>query len=141
MEEDEDSCDWLKAKVVEVQKAQDTVAVIVVSEDELKEVADIIGPWATGEDFVADLKMSSTCWFYHTETGKRCLVVLNTNTEDKDAVKTMRGLGKKAAAALQTKKTPVAHFFIGSSTDAWAAHFEASFHEANYEKTHKIESA
>ena len=135
------SCDWLKAKVVEIQKAQDTVAVIVVGEAELKDIASIIGPWASGEDFVADLKMTSTCWFYHAETGKRCLVVLNTNTEEKGAVKTMRGLGKIAAAALQTKKTPAAHFFIGSSLASVAAHFETSFHAANYEKTHRIESA
>ena len=135
------SCDWLKAKVVEMQKAQDTVAVIVVSEAELKDVASIIGPWATGDDFLADLKMTATCWFYHAETGKRCLVALNTNTEEKGAVGAMRGLGKKAAAALQSKKTPVAHFFIGTAVAPWAAHFESAFHAANYEKTHKIESA
>jgi hypothetical protein len=104
-------------------------------------MASVIGPWAAGEDFLADLKLTSTCWFYHAETGKRCLVVLNSNTDEAGAVKTMRGLGQKAAAALQTKKTPVAHFFIGTAIASGAAHFESSFHAANYEKTHKIESA
>ena len=65
-------------------------------------MAPVIGPWATGEDFLANLKLTSTCWFYLVETGKRCIVFLNSNTDEAGAVKTMRGLGKKAVTALQS---------------------------------------
>ena len=72
---------------------------------------------ALGDDFVADLKLKGSWWFYHVETGKRCLAIIHKSKEGDSAdqlKKVMRGLGKTAAAELSSKKIIEADFIFGS---------------------------
>ena len=52
-----------------------------------------MGPWVSGDDFQADLKMSKLVWFYHQETKKRCLLAYYDPKKDGGADE-MRALGK-----------------------------------------------
>jgi hypothetical protein len=53
----------------------------------------------------------------------------------------MRKLAKKVAEELQSKKTPVVQFVIGSALAHLASVFHSSFYMANFEKCYQIESA
>jgi len=97
-----------------------------------------MGPWVTGDDFKADLKMSKLMWFYHNETKKRCLLAHYAPKDD--GAGEMRALGKQAATQLQGKKIRVVDFVFASSIAGLGdlvGHFENSFHAANYENTYK----
>jgi hypothetical protein len=74
--------------------------------------AEVVGPSAGSDDFKADLKLNKSCWFYHASTQKRCLLLL---AEGDAPLKDIRGLGKKAATELQSKKINSVQFFLSSS--------------------------
>ena len=68
---------WAASAIRELdQRGGDGTVVLILNKSEFDLIAPtIIGPQATGDDFIADLKMHKTYWFYHLETKKRCLLV------------------------------------------------------------------
>ena len=126
---------WLNSKVTEIHgtNGSSTTVVVVTQEDYDSISAEMIGPLAKSEDFMADLKLSKCCWFYHATTQKRCLLLL---AEASASLKDIRGLGKKAATELQTKKILSVNFILSSSIQnlkEGAGNFVNSFDSANYE--------
>ena len=132
---------WLNSKVNEIHSQnQNTVVALILNQADFDSISStMLGPYAKSEDFVADLKMSKTTWFYHATSSKRCLLALYSKDERDE--KEMCGLAKSVAAALQGKKTPEAHFVIGSGLTDLAGIFHSAFYMANYEKTYQLESA
>ena len=130
---------WLTTKVTECHgSSPSSTTVLVVTQGDYDSIsADVIGPCAGSDDFKADLKLHKSCWFYHASTQKRCLLLL---AEGDAAIKDMRGLGKKAATELQSKKINSVHFFLSSSIQnlkQGAGHFINKFDDCNYELSWK----
>ena len=134
---------WLTSKVNEIHSQHaDTVVVLVLNQTDLDTVSQgMLGPYAQTEDFASDLKMQKAAWFYHQTSTKRCLLAFYSKNEKDDEQKEMRKLAKKVAEQLQSKKTPVAHFVIGSALAHLAGVFHGTFYMANYEKSYQLESA
>lgn len=127
---------WLSQKIAAVDAAATAVAVVV--EADLAELVGL-GGLAKSADFIADLKLAGTHWFYHAETGRRALLALFAHDEKK-AVKDIRALAAKAAKALQAQKISQVDFVFSSSItnlDQLAGHFINNFENKNYETSFK----
>jgi len=92
-----------------------------------------------------DLKLKGTIWFYHHETGQRCLLARFAPSKNirKVLIKTIRGLAKQVTVSLKDYKIEKADFVMQfSRVDIeLLGEFENSFAENNYEQNHKIAEA
>ena len=103
------SGNWLLSKINDVHKTkQSSTAVIILNTTEFWAIApETAGPMALGDDFVADLKLNGSFWFYHKDNGKRCLFIIHKSKEgatEQQLKKVMRDLGQSTAKLLATKK-------------------------------------
>ena len=99
---------WVQTKIGEIKKqSADTTIAIVATEGEVKNLDfKAMIPESGEDDFLADLKMSQTHWFYF-ESKRTLLIAKNADKEDakrEDTRKAWRSLGASACSALQEKK-------------------------------------
>jgi len=75
---------WLLQKILEIHttKEKSTAAIVLNTTEFWSIAATAAGPMALGDDFIADLKLKGSWWFYHVETGKRCLIIIHKSKED-----------------------------------------------------------
>lgn len=128
---------WCAKKLAELHaRTPEHTSVLVVDSNWIGAVAaSVVGAHTAGKAFRDDLQMSKTCWFYHPVSHRRCLLLYAASTE----ASAMRGLGQKAAAALQGMKIAKVDFVWQCPADGAAVgNFESSFYTANFEKVHRI---
>lgn len=138
---------WIETKLSEVCKASPNTTVVLLLDDSKHTsiFENLLGKeMATSTDFTQDLEMTKTAWFYEKTSGKRCLLSLfkiKPDSKEPAVLKEIRGLARKVALELQTKKIIEAEILVPGSFKALElGHFYDSFSFANYERTYKIKT-
>ena len=134
---------WLTERIHHLHSSTDATVAIVVSKSELKDLT-LLGLLATSKDFIQDLNMTNSYWFYEPTSMKRCLLLQYAPKQDAKPIEqksTMKSLANKAVTELQAKKCSNVEVLIASSINdqELLGIFLHSFYLTNYEYSFKTQ--